>query len=67
MKPGYKTSELYVTLAASIVGLLVVYGVISEGEGTAWLAFAGAVVAALPAAVYTISRAYLKAKEDHEA
>ena len=66
MKPGYKTSELYVTLAASIVGLLVVYGVLNQEQGAAWLAFSGAVIAALPAAIYTIARTWYKAKAEFE-
>ena len=66
MKPGIKTSELYVTLASSVVGLLAVYGVIGEEEAKAWIALAGAVIAVLPAAVYTVARTWYKAKAEFE-
>jgi urea transporter len=65
-KPGVKTSELYVTLAAAIVGLLVVYGELTSDQAAAWLAVAGALIAVLPVAVYTIARTWYKAKAEFD-
>lgn len=61
--PGYKTSELYVALAGSIVALLQLYGVFSQEEGDAVMRVVGAFVSVLPSIVYIISRTLLKIKQ----
>lgn len=57
-KPGYKTTEFYLSLAATILSALFASGVISDG-GTA-AKIAGLAAAALTAAGYTVARAVVK-------
>ncbi len=57
-KPGYKTSEFYLTLAAQIVGLMWASGLISEG--TTFDKVLGFVAMALGLAGYTVSRGLAK-------
>lgn len=60
LKPGYQTSEFWVTIAATVVSLLKVYGVVGEEDGAAWLALVEAIIPAILAAVYVWSRTRLK-------
>ena len=59
MKPGYQTTEFYLSTLAVIVGALVTAGVFVEGSVGARIA--GAVVAALGAMGYSASRGAVKA------
>lgn len=61
MKPGYKTTEFWLSLAAFVVGSLMASGAIgSAGALGKALAF---VAAALTAAGYSYSRALAKSKD----
>lgn len=68
MKPGYKTSELYMTLIPQIVGLLVIFGVLNAEEATtltealtqAIQAIAGLATAIVPLWRYLNSRTQIK-------
>ena len=60
MKPGIKTSELWITVAAQIVALLQVYGVLGDVEASAWLQLVTALIAVVPMVAYIWSRTELK-------
>lgn len=57
MKPGYKTTEFYLTVAATIVGLLMASGAFESGAVAQGL---GVVASALAAMGYSYSRAKAK-------
>jgi hypothetical protein len=57
-KPGYKTTEFWLTLLATLVGLLLSSGVL--GTGTQWEAIAGVIASSLAALGYAGSRATTK-------
>jgi len=60
IKPGYKTTEFWLTAIAEIVGLLLASGAVSAvGEGTV-PRIIGGVVAVLAALGYTVSRSKAK-------
>lgn len=66
LKPGYKTSEFWVTMVAQVVGLLTAMGVVSPAH-TSDLSMAintviGALLALLPAMAYIFNRTWLKTK-----
>jgi len=57
-KPGYKTTEFWLTLFAAIVGLLVTAGVLpTEGPVAQIVGFVGATLASLG---YTWARGFVK-------
>lgn len=59
MKPGYKTTEFWLTLLATIVGMLTASGAFADAGSVAkGLALVGS---ALAAAGYSYSRAQVKA------
>lgn len=58
VKPGYKTTEFWLSFAAMILGFAVASGVIPAGS--AWDQAIGLVVAGLAAMGYTGARAGLK-------
>lgn len=60
-KPGVKTSELWVTVACVVLGALMASGVIAEGSQAAQIA--GAILAALGAGTYSVSRGMAKSAE----
>lgn len=60
-KPGYKTSEFWLSVVAAIVGLLMASGVV--GEGSMWAQALGMVSTALAAAGYATSRGITKGSE----
>ena len=63
-KPGYKTTEFYMVLAAALVGLAFSSGILTPAEGEApslWLQVAGFVQSALVTMGYAISRGLTKA------
>ena len=63
-KPGYKTTEFWVTVVCQILGILALAGVISPEQNTVLAdgvtQIVGAVVAALSAFGYSISRGLAK-------
>ena len=58
VKPGYKTTEFWLTLAATAVGALLASGVIEAGS--AWDKAVGVVVSVLGALGYTVARGMAK-------
>ena len=61
VKPGYKTTEFWLSAIATIVGLVLASGLIVEGSSVARIV--GGVVAVLAALGYTASRAKIKSGE----
>ena len=75
-KPGYKTTEFWITAVSNIVGaaiaILAARGLVSQEEGALWLTLIQAVaVAAIPVALafingrYINSRAAIKTATNH--
>ncbi|MGD2079027.1 MAG: hypothetical protein PVH18_11635 [Chloroflexota bacterium] len=73
-KPGYKTTEFWVTavvnIIAAVLALLAVRGLVSETEADLWLTIGKTVVAAVAPAViafttgrYINARAQVKARQ----
>jgi hypothetical protein len=60
-KPGYKTSEFWLTFAAMLVGTLIAADVVAEG--TAAFKILGLAAGILAALGYTVSRAFVKGAE----
>jgi hypothetical protein len=58
-KPGYKTSEWYLTLLTNIVGALATSGLIADGS--MWSRGVGAVMMVLSTLGYTYARTKAKA------
>lgn len=58
IKPGYKTTEFWLTAAATIMGLILASGAI--GEGGAAERIAGVVCSMLGALGYSVSRGQAK-------
>ncbi len=58
VKPGYKTTEFWMTAGATFVGLAIASGVIPETG--VWPKVVGLVVAAFTAMGYTVSRGMAK-------
>jgi len=66
IRRGFRSTEFWLTAITSVVGLLVMAGVVNP-EGTSTLdQVAGLVVAALASMGYSISRGLAKAKKDDE-
>lgn len=61
-KPGFKTSEFWITTAITLVGLLLASGVLKTDSPYAQIA--GLVAATLKGMTYTQSRANVKASEN---
>lgn len=57
-KPGYKTTEFWLTLLATLTGLLLASGII--GDGTVAAQIAGVVASTLTAMGYNAGRASIK-------
>lgn len=65
-KPGYKTTELWITVLNSVIALLIVYGVLSSDEADAWVVFVAAFVPlalSIATGAYSISRAKVKSSK----
>jgi len=60
-KPGYRTTEFWLSVVATMLGFLMASGVFSDQESIA-AKIVGAVVAALTAMGYTAGRARVKAE-----
>lgn len=56
---GYKTTEMWMTVATSIIALLISYGAMTKEEGQLWLSLFASV---LPVIIYTISRTWGKSQ-----
>ncbi len=61
-KPGYKTTEFWISVIITIAGLLMASGAIAEGSMVARIV--GGVMSALAALGYTAARAKVKAAEE---
>jgi uncharacterized membrane protein len=59
-KPGYLTTEFWLTLATAIFGGLVALGVLNKEQSDALLAIIVALIPAIVVAAYSISRARAK-------
>ena len=61
-KPGYKTTEFWLSLLATLLGFLLASGLLDAVSADSWIArIVGGLVAALAALGYTASRAKVKA------
>ena len=60
MKPGIKTTELWVTIAATAFALLQSYGLVSAEESEALMKLVSALIAVVPSVVYIWSRTVVK-------
>jgi len=61
IKPGYKTTEFWLTSAAIVLGLLLASGALDAVASDSWITkLVGGAVAALNALGYTVSRASVK-------
>ena len=64
MKPGYKTTEFWLSTLATIVGLVMASGVLEgQAEGSWPVKLIGGVVSLLAVLGYTASRAKVKSVE----
>ena len=72
MKPGYKTSEFYVTIFAALGSLAVAFGVLAQGEADSLVSAIGQVASAVivfvgavqPIVAYVKGRAEVKASAE---
>jgi len=62
MKPGYKTTEFWLTLLAQIIGLLTMTGVIKPEEATPYLQGGGQLVGGLMTVIPQIAYAFSRGK-----
>ena len=63
IKPGYKTTELWLAVLTAVIGLLVTYGIFSNEEAEAWQMLGAALIPlamAIASAGYSASRAKVK-------
>jgi hypothetical protein len=66
-KPGYKTTEFWITAVSNIVGaviaILAARGLVSQEEGALWLTLAQAVaIAVIPLALVFINGRYINSR-----
>lgn len=62
MKPGYKTTEFWLSLTSVVFAALVLGGVLGKTEADAWQDVVAALVLLVVPAFYTNSRTTLKQK-----
>ena len=66
LKPGYQSTEFYVTLISQAIGILSLTGAVipnQVGELTkAVITIIGAIISIVPAVVYIFNRTWLKSK-----
>ena len=62
-RPGYKTTEFYLSLLATLIGALLASGIFNDADpsGHKVLQIAGMVASVLGAMGYTVSRGFVKA------
>ena len=68
-KPGYKTTEFWITAVSNIVGaviaILAARGLVSQEEGALWLTLIQAIaVAAIPVALAFINGRYINSRAE---
>lgn len=68
-KPGYKTTEFWVTaivnIALAVFGILAARGLISEQESALWVTLVQAIaVAVVPLAMGYVSKAYIDGRKE---
>lgn len=59
-KPGWQTTEFWMSISVAVVGLLIGYGALTSEEGDLWLALIAAIIPAIVTVGYSISRAIVK-------
>jgi len=60
-KPGYKTTEFWLSALATLLGLLMASGIIQQVGQDSWIArIVGGLIAALTSLGYSISRGIVK-------
>lgn len=59
-KPGWQTTEFWITILSTLIGALVLSGVIGQGEADSWLELLAPLLNALVPAVYIWSRTKVK-------
>ena len=64
IKPGWKTSEFYVTISTSLIGILIAFNVVDTESGTQMMnlleKIIGGLMALISVSSYTFSRAKVK-------
>lgn len=60
MKPGFKTTEFWVALLTSIIGLGALFGVVGPEQQGELVQASGGLVAAITTAAYAVSRGRAK-------
>ena len=60
VKKGIETSELWYSIAVSVVGLALTYGIVNSDEAAAWLSVISALIAIVPTLAYIASRTAVK-------
>ena len=64
-KPGYKTTEFWLSAVATLIGIVLASGAMDTVAADSWVTkVVGGVVAVLAALGYTASRAKVKAKDE---
>ncbi len=64
MKPGYKTTEFWLSLLATVMGFLLASGVLDGMDPESWvMRIVGGVIAVLASLGYTASRGKVKAAD----
>lgn len=63
MKPGYKTTEFWLSLAAMIVGAIMASGLLEKTASPIDNQIVGIIVSVLAALGYTVGRGFVKAAD----
>jgi len=70
MKPGWKTTEFWKSIATNIIGLLAVLGVFTPEQSSDLIQavgeLAGAIILAISTGSYAISRGMAKKEDDNK-
>ncbi len=62
IKPGPQTTEFWMTLAANVVGVLALTGIITPDEIEPWSQVGGGLLVSIVTLVYTYGRSNVKAQ-----
>lgn len=66
MKPGIQTSEFWITFLSTVIGLLVMLGIIVPSQANVLIQnlsiIVGAIFSVVPAIAYILGRTWLKSK-----
>lgn len=60
VKPGYKSTEFWLTLVATIIGAVLASGITGDNQ---WVQMVGAIASVLAPAAYARGRSLVKAKD----